>query len=243
MSERACDDSRIHQMIAGRQLYHDYQPIYRLKNWEIVGYEVLLRSPLIRETEEIFRIAEATQQLYEIDTQSIMYALSFYRTYMISSHHLLFLNLFPSTITHPSFLSFLGQNPQPYHNIILEINEGEIIPDLNRLKKCTDRLKEMGFLIAIDDFGKGETSIETALFLEPAFIKMDRVWTAGISVSKEKEERVGSLNDFFLSRGIRVILEGIEEPADLAMAKALGIEMGQGFLLGPPAPFRKTSSM
>lgn len=236
MSEWNGQEQQLDQLLTYRQFYHVFQPIYLLSNWKIAGYEALLRTPLFQQTEEIFYLARKVNQLYDIDVLSMMNVFAFFNRRKNIPSQYIFVNIFPSTITHPSFFSFIDRPAGFYHHIVLEINEMEIISDPKKLKACVLRLKEMGFSIAIDDFGKGETSLETSLFFEPTFVKLDRFFAHHLAISKEKVESVKYWNQIFQERGIQVILEGIERPDDLAMAKAIGVKMGQGFLLGEPAP-------
>ncbi|MBE3555114.1 MAG: EAL domain-containing protein [Thermicanus sp.] len=100
-------------------------------------------------------------------------------------------------------------------------------------------LKEKGYTIAIDDFGKGETSLSTALYLEPSFVKLDRYFATDLATSVNKIEVIRTLIDIFQKKKIKIVLEGIEKPIDLAMAKALGVDIGQGYLLGMPKPINE----
>ncbi|MED5052948.1 EAL domain-containing protein [Anoxybacillus rupiensis] len=227
----------LEDIIRERRFRHVFQPLYVLENWQLFGYEALLRCEFFQNPECLFQWAMAEDKLYDLDICSIDRALtSFY-----VEHTQLFVNAYPSTITHPSFPDFLEKIRNcsfSNRNIVLEINEAQKVSDVGLLKEKIRFLKSKKYAIALDDFGKGETSMRTVMELEPDFVKLDRFYAVDLSVSKEKQNEIQLLLEFCQPRNIYVVLEGIEEPKDLAMAKALGIHLGQGYLLGKPSPVR-----
>lgn len=102
--------------------------------------------------------------------------------------------------------------------------------------KVVHLLKDKGYAIAIDDFGKGESSLQTVIELEPDFVKLDRYYAVKLSASIKKQNEIQMLLKLCQQKNMKLILEGIEEPTDLAMAKLLGVHLGQGYLLGEPLP-------
>nr|WP_255421885.1 diguanylate cyclase [Tepidibacillus sp. HK-1] len=69
-----------------------------------------------------------------------------------------FFNVYPSTIVHPSFPDFLGKLKSirfSNRNIVFEINEAEKISDMGLFKRAVHYLKDKGYAIALDDYGKG----------------------------------------------------------------------------------------
>src|SRR5690606_28936871 len=116
------------------------------------------------------------------------------------------------------------------------INESEKISDIDLLRKAIRFLRTNGFSVALDDLGKGEFSIQTVMELEPDFVKLDRYYSIDLSNSIEKQNEIQMILDVCQQKNIYLVLEGIEEPKDLAMAKKLGVHLGQGYLLGRPLP-------
>ncbi len=227
------NDLHFEEIMANRGFHHLYQPLYVLSSWKLLGYEALLRSPFFQDPESLFHLSMEKNRLYELETGSVLKAVS---SFTLEPTNKLFLNIYPSTAIHPSFHLLLDHLPYPHHNIVFEINEGELIPDQEVLRSAVILLKEKGYTIAIDDFGKGETSLSTALYLEPSFVKLDRYFATDLATSVNKIEVIRTLIDIFQKKKINIVLEGIERPIDLAMAKALGVDIGQGYLLGMPKP-------
>ena len=222
-------------IIQNKRFYHVFQPIYALKDWHLFAYEALLRCEFVQNPELLFQLAMKQNRLYELDISSIFHALTSVRKQYIQ----LFINVYPSTIVHPSFPDFLRKLKRmrsSCQSIVLEINESEKISDIDLLRKAIRFLRTNGFSVALDDLGKGEFSIQTVMELEPDFVKLDRYYSIDLSNSIEKQNEIQMILDVCQQKNIYLVLEGIEEPKDLAMAKKLGVHLGQGYLLGRPLP-------
>lgn len=216
------------------EFYHFFQPLYSLNSENIFGYECLIRSKHFSNPEAFFEKAKEENKRHELDMNSIKKAMDFYfQNEMYEA--LLFINIFPSTLLHPSFKSFitsLTSNTRIIPNrVVFEILEEEA--DLLALKKEVFYLKDLGFGIAIDDVGKGAASLEHIIELQPQFVKMDRYFSTDLSQSSLKQRMIGTLLNYCKDDSV-LILEGIEYDADLSVAKELGVTIGQGYLLGRP---------
>jgi EAL domain-containing protein (putative c-di-GMP-specific phosphodiesterase class I) len=234
----------IKKLLQNNSFYHDFQPIYGLTDWKTIGYEVLFRSSNYPNPMNAFQRAKKEKQLYELDSRSIQKAALSYETAGFSKKDgFLFVNVFPSTILDPKFPSFIEEIISNINcsrqQIILELNETEIIPDFDAFKKLTAHLKSKGFLIAIDDAGKDNSSFMSILELEPDFVKLDRYFSKELHTSVKKQHFIQMLLDYCKKLGIHVILEGIEDEKDLAFAKFLGVPFGQGYIFGKPQQLMK----
>jgi len=219
------------------QYYHVFQPLYFLPDWKKLGNEILLRSKLIANPEDVFSFAKKTGNLYELDTYALFSALSTFAKCLKGTSDLIFVNVLPSSLLNPSFFfsldNFLNRISIPCHKIVFEVNESERIENLNLFRTVINHLRNYGFLIAIDDFGKGEADIQKIIELEPQFIKLDRYFSINLFMSTQKQRFIQLMIDFCKGSS-QVILEGIEKSEDLAIAKMLGVPIAQGFLLGKP---------
>lgn len=227
-------------IIETKSFYHVYQPIYYLLSNRLLGYEALLRSDSFTPC-ALFNLAQETNKSYELDTASIYTGISTFYELEVERHDsLLFVNVLPSTVLHPNFLNFIEQY-EAYlsaEKIVFEINECGCIKDYERLKRTISYLRQKGFRIALDDVGAGESSIPKMIELEPEFIKLDRYLVQNLSKSIFKQ-RLIEMFVHYCQNDIALILEGIENPGDLAVAKSIGVCLGQGFLLGKPDRFAR----
>lgn len=233
----------IDKIIQEKNFHHACQPLIDLKNRQVYGYEVLLRCEFIKNPELLFQYAIAKNKLFELDTSSIFIALSMYGDYRSIRHIKLFLNVYPSTLIHPSFHKFLDKlnnNPSLSKKLIFEVNEAEKVSDMDSLKKAVNLIKaKLGYTFALDDVGKGDSSLRAIIELEPDYIKLDKYFSIDLSISKRKQDMIKMILHFCQNNHIKLVLEGIEKSKDLATAKALGVHLGQGYLLGKPSHFSK----
>jgi EAL domain-containing protein (putative c-di-GMP-specific phosphodiesterase class I) len=88
--------------------------------------------------------------------------------------------------------------------------------------------------LAVDDAGAGFASLRHILELRPAFVKLDRSLVAGLESDYARHAMIAGLRHFARATGFRLIAEGIETDQELAILRALDIQLGQGFLLGRP---------
>ena len=119
--------------------------------------------------------------------------------------------------------------------ITLECTEEQAVPDVDQLKRQVKALRRLGFGFAVDDAGAGYASFALIAALRPSIIKIDRLIATGVARDDAKQALVEAFVSFGRRIGARLLAEGIERRADLAVLRALGVEFGQGYLIGRPA--------
>ena len=120
-------------------------------------------------------------------------------------------------------------------NVTLECTEQQAVADVVRLKKAVKALRRAGFGFAVDDAGAGYASFALIAALRPTVIKIDRDIVVGIARDDAKQALVEAFVSFGRRIGARLLAEGIERRSDLAVVTELGVDLGQGYLLGRPA--------
>jgi len=120
--------------------------------------------------------------------------------------------------------------------ITIECTEQQSVPDLEALKRQVKALRKLGFGFAVDDAGAGYASFALVAALRPSIIKIDREITYGISRDEAKYALVEAFYLFSRRIDAKLVAEGIETRADLAKLRELGVDYGQGYLLGKPKP-------
>lgn len=220
--------------------YHVFQPIFDLSKNKAHGYEVLLRSNNFSNPELFFKQAKEQNILFELDMGSIFKACETFKQKKLRLKDVyLFINIFPSTLVNSEFYTQLNKLKSmmeiiPGH-IVIEINEAEKKEDLLKLQEVVSELKSQGFLIALDDLGKGESTLQSVIDLKPDIIKLDRYYAKELSTSQKKQDFIKKVVQI-VGKDVSLVLEGIEHQEDLLVAKSLDVPFIQGFLLGKPEP-------
>jgi diguanylate cyclase (GGDEF)-like protein/PAS domain S-box-containing protein len=106
----------------------------------------------------------------------------------------------------------------------------------HQVRRNLERLREMGVNIAVDDFGTGFSSLAHLRGLPVDVIKIDRSFVAGVSHLPKDTAIVGNVINLAHALGLRAVAEGVETEDQLRTVRAMGCDIGQGFLLGRPGP-------
>ncbi len=228
--------------IAQHDFYHLFQPVYHLSTAKTLGHEALIRSKSNISPDQLFQAASRQRRLYEMDTLSIDWAISAYFSSRPTTERseLLFINIFPSTMAVDAFPAFvdtiIDKYPSVSNRVVFEINESlseKEVWNNGSFRKSAAYLRELGFLIALDDVGEGASTLKNIVLISPDFIKLDRFFSQELFACKKKQKIIRLFTDYCKDE-CRLILEGIEEQDDLLLAQTLGVTLGQGFLLGKP---------
>ncbi|MFF2053493.1 EAL domain-containing protein [Leifsonia sp. NPDC058194] len=115
--------------------------------------------------------------------------------------------------------------------LTLEVTEETVIADPGRVAGRLDRLREIGVVVSIDDFGAGHSSPRRVIDLRASELKLDRRLVA----PDDAEQTIATVIDFAHERGMRTVGEGVETRAQLERLRALGCDRAQGYLIAVPA--------
>lgn len=118
----------------------------------------------------------------------------------------------------------------------LELTETVMVGSLEHSAAKMRRLRSLGISLAIDDFGTGYSCLSYLPGLPFDALKIDRSFVRDISSRPETVSMVRSLVGLAHNIGMRVIVEGIEEPQQLQLIREVSANEIQGFLLGRPTP-------
>ncbi len=143
-------------------------------------------------------------------------------------------NLDPAALAVPEIGQLLLGEAR-LHRLVIELTEHTEVDDIGRLGWLLDRLRERGALVAVDDAGTGYASLARLLAVRPQFVKIDQAFVRGIAEDPAKRALVELVGHFASRVDAWVIAEGIETAEDLDEVVRLGVPLGQGFLLNPPA--------
>jgi EAL domain-containing protein (putative c-di-GMP-specific phosphodiesterase class I) len=236
------------QVLAKQNLFFKYQPIFNLASQEIVAHECLARATsdqsncfsgqqlidaalemnLTREFDDIARTRCLTA-LAELAPQSSA----------VMAQQKFFINLMPNAIAQNvrslehSFQQVvdLGLSPQ---QIVFELTETETITAPADLSHLISQMRTLGFGVALDDVGSNVAIDHYCTEVHPDIIKLDRRLIKGCSHHQVKQIIIKSLLQSTHEMGIMLVAEGLEDLADLAFCRDIGIDFGQGYCLAMP---------
>ena len=120
--------------------------------------------------------------------------------------------------------------------LVLEITETALVADADGALTTLTALRELGVGLSIDDFGTGYSSFTYLKRFPADELKIDRSFVAGLGTDLADTAIVGSCVRLAHAVGVRAVAEGVETPAQREALVELGCDLGQGHLLGRPAP-------
>ncbi|HEU4400662.1 MAG TPA: EAL domain-containing protein, partial [Candidatus Polarisedimenticolia bacterium] len=175
-----------------------YQPIVDMEQGSIMGYEALTRGPentSFEVPEALFSCSERIHLSHELDELCRRQAVR--NAHGFDKSKKLFLNSLPETLGSPGVVDgglrgVLEEAALRPRNLVLEITERTSIEDFEVFGRELDRLRRLGFLVAIDDVGTGYSSLQTISEVQPDFLKVDISLVKNIHQSLIKQELVHS---------------------------------------------------
>ena len=126
-----------------------------------------------------------------------------------------------------------GVNPK---NIVLEITESFAINDMDRVLDIIKGIKKLGPRIALDDFGTGYSSLNYIKQLPLDIIKVDKTFIDDIVDDEYAQAFIKLIVELSDTIDTDIIVEGVENEAQLNILKELGVDYIQGFYYGKPVP-------
>ena len=236
------------RVIERRMLRPAYQVIIDLSSGRPLGFEGLVR-PLgleFRDVGGLFQAAEATDRSVELDLACLEVVAA--GATELSPGAYLSVNLSPPTLEGKLFrpgdlLAILGRHGIPPSRTVVEVTEREHVEDFEQLRRNLEGCRELGMRIAIDDVGAGYAGLRLLSEIRFDLVKIDLSLVQGGVHRSTSLAVIRALQELAVDAGSLVIAEGIETGDQLELVRSLGIQAGQGYLLGRPMPEPKPANL
>jgi diguanylate cyclase len=118
----------------------------------------------------------------------------------------------------------------------LELTEGVLMQDVEGGQRSLQALKEFGFALAVDDFGTGYCSLSYLKRFPLDTLKIDRAFVNDSTVDEDAAAIVRAIIALGHNLGLKLVGEGVENPAQLEFLRVHGCDLVQGFLLSRAVP-------
>ena len=229
----------IRDAILLKEIIPFFQPITN-RDGKIVKYEALVRIVNLVNGEkniifpdDFLPIAMKSGLYMSVAKEMLTRALEFFakRDEKISVNFLP--NDFFNASIMDTFLELLENFDSP-KQIVVEITEQEGVEDFERLIRVVKKLRKVGVLIAIDDFGSGYANYAHILKIKPDYLKIDGSLVKNILENEESKILVKSIINFTKDLGIKTIAEYIENEEIFELLKEYGVDEFQGYYFGRP---------
>jgi EAL domain-containing protein (putative c-di-GMP-specific phosphodiesterase class I) len=135
------------------------------------------------------------------------------------------------------------QTVDQWPGLIIDVTEEQIVTDLSLATDITKKLAHVNVKLAIDDFGRGYSSLARLKELPFAELKLDRTFVTDCGTDKVNAPLCKTVIDLAHNFGSVAVAIGIEKASDALALTSMGCDYGQGFLLGQPMPEERFMSL
>ncbi len=242
--------SMLNKVITKRSVYPYVQPIYDIKNREIIGGEILLRIEYNGEILPAGKFIGVAEQFGYIDK---LEEIAFNRIKNSDSikdfkEKYLFFN---KTITSEEKAKILKNFINEIKSLsitygikpVVEITESSFVEYFHVLTNFIEYARKEGVMIALDDFGAGYASFSYLMNLDIDILKIDGSLIKNIIENKKSASIVKAISQIAKDFNIKTIAEYIESKEILERIKSFGIDYAQGYYISKPVELEKFSEI
>ncbi|MBT9383609.1 EAL domain-containing protein [Pseudooceanicola sp. CBS1P-1] len=224
------------QALAQGQLHPAFQPVMDLRSGALAGFEVLARY----EAPDTGPLSPA-QIIPALERHGLMDALL--DTFLLRActaaaswpgQFTLAFNVAPDQLRQDDFTqriaTLVAPTGFPLHRLELEVTENLMVADDGQAERTLHALAALGVRLAIDDFGTGYSSLTRLEAFPFHKLKIDAGFIHGMADAPSKRRIVTAVIGLGHSLGLSLVAEGIETEAERSQLRALGCDLGQGWL-------------
>lgn len=226
------------------------QPKYNISNDKICGAEALIRwdhptlgflapNNFIPLFEDNGFIAELDMYVFDKTCEVISRWLRDYNKYVPVSVNISRRDIYTPNLAQKLYDTISNYGLKPYH-IHLEITETAYTENQDQLINVVKELKSMGFVIEMDDFGSGYSSLNMLSELPIDVLKLDLKFMQCSQGEKTKSRQMSNIISFIISlarwMNLQVVAEGVEIQNQLDMLRGMDCNFAQGYLYAKPLP-------
>ncbi|HEY0014406.1 MAG TPA: EAL domain-containing protein [Allosphingosinicella sp.] len=233
--------SELEAGMAAGEVWNAYQPKLDLASGRIVGVEALVRwqhperGPV--GPDQFIPVVEAHGRAAELTAHVFRQALSDLTEWRTLGHDLgIAVNVSATLIEDRAFIDWLretlamsGVEPGM---VTVEVTESAAVRDVEQAAAALAEWRAIGLCVSIDDYGTGQSTLGYLQRLPATELKIDKRFIQNIVNDARDAIMVGSTITLAHQLGMRVVAEGIEDEATLALLRDYGCDVGQGWLIG-----------
>jgi diguanylate cyclase (GGDEF)-like protein/PAS domain S-box-containing protein len=228
----------IHDVLRERGVRSVFQPIVDLSTGTVVAYEALARGPVgpLESPAALFPAARTAGLLAELDEACRAAAFRGAGALGLTAPLSIFVNVEPEVLDGAplSDLLAIADGAPGQLRIVVEITERALASRPAELLRTVERVRELGWGVALDDVGAEPASLAFMALLRPDVVKLDLSLVQG-RPGPHVAEIMNAVNSYAERSGALLLAEGIETERHLATGRALGATLGQGWYFGRPS--------
>lgn len=242
VSERNTLDAELERAFSKNELFMAFQPIVDTETLRTTGFEALLRwrhpARGVLSAAEIVPLLERAGQIEPVGAWALEEAIAIAGGW--PAHLRLAVNVSALQLRKPGFekrvVDALAKSGFDPRRLELELTESGMIQEGEKAFEMLASLRRMGVRTALDDLGRGYSSLANLVELPLDRLKIDRSFIAHLETDAMCASVVKLSIELARSLSLAVTAEGIENRRQLELLRAFGCKEGQGYLFSEPLP-------
>ena len=240
--EHLAIEAELRRAVANSELRLQYQPRVDIASGTVRSVEALLRWQHPARgwlmPGEFIGIAEETGLILPIGEWVVREACRQARSWQLQGLEFLrvAVNVSPMQFRHPGFFNVvstaLEANSLDATYLEIELTEGTLMTNAEKSVVMLEQLSQLGIIVAIDDFGTGYSCMSYLQRFPIDELKIDRSFIRDLDFNPNDVSIVRAIISLAHELGLKVVAEGVETAAQLALLRVMGCDQYQGFLHG-----------
>jgi EAL domain-containing protein (putative c-di-GMP-specific phosphodiesterase class I) len=213
-----------------------YQPIIDVKTKEPAGYEALMRpgDPSLPNPPAMLDAAEKLGRLHLLGRR--VRNLVAGEIERACTHRSIFVNLHPADLADDDLFDPASPLTRRARQVVLELTERASLEGIADVEARLERLRALGYRIAVDDLGAGYAGLSYFARVRPDLVKIDMSLVRSVDSDPVRQRVVSSLVSLATGLGMKVVGEGVETTGERDAMVRLGCHYVQGYALARPGP-------
>ncbi|MCP5421061.1 MAG: EAL domain-containing protein [Gammaproteobacteria bacterium] len=236
-------EEEFNQMLRLGAVVPHYQPIVRLTDNRIAGYELLGRSNFPGLPSGAWPLLQIARSLNkEVELSELFRRVGIQQAAAWGTRHKLYFNTLPIEMN----LRFLDRSLRnlralaPKLSLAMEVHEAAIT-QVDDMRDLRDLLHELDIDLVYDDFGAGQARLVELIAVPPNCLKFDIALIRNIHKQPPRAQQVlQTLVNMARDLGIQTLAEGTELAEEVETCVRLGFDLAQGYYFGRPDPEPRT---
>jgi EAL domain-containing protein (putative c-di-GMP-specific phosphodiesterase class I) len=230
--DRTGSSTDVREILARRCIRTLLQPIVRVSDRRVIGFEALSRGPRgsgLEAPDKLFDAAHAVGQ--SIDAELLCAELALTRTRgKLPTGTFLSVNLGPESLAMATKKLPLTDRPE----VVIELTEHLPLNEASGLADVVKDLRKLGIRLALDDTGCGFADLETVRLLRPDIVKLCITVIRHVDKGSRFQAMIRKSVERLQTFGCLVLAEGVERDGQHVALQGCGIKLAQGWLYGKP---------
>ncbi|MHB1612703.1 MAG: bifunctional diguanylate cyclase/phosphodiesterase [Actinomycetes bacterium] len=240
-------EGRVRRALVEDRLRLYLQPILDARTGKLVGSEALVR---IRDTDgtvltpgAFIEAAEESGLIVDIDAWMAATGVAHLAGWQADPRTrglTLGVNVSARSLVAPRFLQSFGEAITAHaidcSALRIELTERSLFDASTPVHAALDSLRDLGARLGLDDFGTGYSALAYLPRFDLHFLKIDQSFVAETEQDPRARTVIRAIVDLAHAHDLLVVAEGVETPGHLRAVRDAGVDLLQGFLLGPPTP-------